>query len=258
MDLRQIGKDLDLYLHLQSFPVAVRMITSAEDIPKKARMPKRDLETPMAVCQGIALARRSGWLMAMSREDMACPLGALTLGFVPARDKFLNGSISVYPWLKNQGARAKMAQALPRLEPGKYNHILIAPVHRADFEAHLIIVYGNPAQIARLIQAAIYGTGTPMNSQSFGGFACGEEITKTILSDECQFILTGGGDRVFAQTHDREVVFAMPVSKVNAIVEGLEETEKAGLRYPTPAFLTFVGAFPPTFVKLMEYLKQGD
>jgi len=258
LELQKTSQALDSYLRPQTFPVAIRMIGSTDEIPEKARMPKRDLGTPMAVCQGVALARRYGWLIAMGEEDMLCPLGALMLGFLPVRAKFLDGSFTIPFWVKDQGVRAKIAQALPRLELGKYTHILAAPIHRANFEPHVIIIYGNPAQIARLIQATIYGTGEPVTSVSIGGYACGEEIARTMLTNQCQFMITGGGDRVIAQAHDHEACFAMPTSKVAAIIEGLERTHRAGLRYPTPSFLTFKAEFPPAFGELMDYLQQDS
>jgi uncharacterized protein (DUF169 family) len=160
--------------------------------------------------------------------------------------------------VKNQNVRAKIARGLPQLEQGKYTHLVAAPLQRTNFEPQIIIIYGNPAQIARLIQAAIYGTGEPIISSSIGGFACGEEITRTILTDQCQSIVAGGGDRAIAQTQDDEISFAMPIGKVEAIIEGLEGTHKAGMRYPTPSFLTFKAEFPPGFAELMDYLRQDS
>lgn len=257
MNLQEINQALDVYVRPQSFPVAVRMISPADKIPEDARMPKRDLGTPMAVCQGIALSQRYGWVIAMGTEDMLCPLGALVLGFVPTKAKFLDGSYAVPFWVKDQSVRAKMARVLPQLELRKYNYLVAAPLHRADFEPHLIIIYGNPAQVARLIQATVYATGEPVTSNSFGGLACGEEITRTILDDQCHFILTGGGDRAIAQAQDHEAAFAMPISKFEAIIEGLQRTHRVGLRYPTPSFLTYKASFPRGFGELMDYLRQG-
>ena len=258
MQLQKISQTLDLYIRPQTFPVAIKMVSSMDEIPDKARMPKRDLGMPMAVCQGVALARRYGWLIAMGKEDMLCPLGALTLGFLPARAKFLDGTFDVPFWVKNQSVRAKIAQSIPQLEQGKYTHVVAAPLHRANFEPHVIIVYGNPAQVARLIQATVYGTGELVVSSSMGAFACGEEITKTILTDQCQFTVIGGGDRLIAQAHDNEASFAMPMSKVEAIIEGLEGSHRAGMRYPTPSYLLFRAEFPPSFGELMDYLRQGS
>jgi uncharacterized protein (DUF169 family) len=258
MELQKISEALKTYIRPGAFPVAVKMTSSASEVPEKARMPKRDLGVTMAVCQGIAIARRLGWLMAMGKEDMLCPLGALGLGLVPAKEKFLDGSFNVPFWLKSQDMRAKANRNLPRLEYGKYSHVVMAPLHRADFEPQVIIVYGNPAQISRLIQSAVYAIAEPIVSSSAGGFACGGEITVPILTDKCQVIITGGGDRAIAQADDHEVAFAAPMSKVEALVEGLEATHKAGMRYPTPAFLMYQAQFPPAFAELMDYLKQGD
>lgn len=60
MKLKQISKALDSYIRFQSNPVAIRMLSSADEIPKRAKMPKRDWQARIAVCQAIALARRSG------------------------------------------------------------------------------------------------------------------------------------------------------------------------------------------------------
>lgn len=256
MELQEIEQALNTYIRPGSFPVAIKMVASVDEIPEKARRPKRDLGTPMPVCQGIALARRYGWLMAMGKDDMLCPLGALTLGFVPAKSRFLDGSFNVPFWVKDQNARAKMARSLPRLELGRYTHLVAAPLHRANFEPQVIIIYGNPAQIARLIQATVYETGEPIVSSSMGGFACGEEITRAILTGQCQFTVAGGGDRAIAQTQDDEISFAVPISKAAALIEGLERTHEAGMRYPTLSFLTFRAQFPPSFGELMDYLRQ--
>jgi uncharacterized protein (DUF169 family) len=258
MELKMINQALDYYIRPGTFPVAVKMVSSADEIPQKARMPKRDLGMPMTVCQGIALARRYGWLLAMGIEDMLCPPAAVTLGFLPAKDKFLDGSFRDPPWVTNQHVRAKIAQYLPRLELRKYTHLVAAPLNRAEFEPQVIIVYGNPAQIARLIQATVVTTGGPIASSSTGCLVCAEEITKPIMTDECQFIVASGGDRAIAQTQDDEMSFSIPISKATAIVTGLEETHKAGARYPTLSFLTFEAEFPPGLAELMDYLRQGS
>ncbi len=257
-DMIKVGQSLNAYIRPQTYPVAVRMAASAEEIPDKTRMPKRDMKRCITLCQGIALARRHGWVVAMAEEDMLCPLGSLTLGLLPAKDRFLEGGFNVPFWVSDQDTRAKMARSIPRLEVGKYTHVMIAPVQRAEFEPDVIVVYGDPAQVSRLVQAAMYATGDPLVSNSAGGFACGFEITVPMLTGECQFILTGGGDRALAQAQDHEVAFAIPAARAQAIAEGLEATHKAGMRYPTPALMPFGGVMPPGFDELTEHLRQAE
>lgn len=258
MELQQASQIIEKYVRPQSFPVAVRLIQSDEAVSEKARQPKQDFGTTMPVCQGIALARRYGWALSMSQEDMLCPLGSLTLGFVPAKQKLLDGEFNIPFWVKDQSVRARMTQNLPRLSYGRFSRIVMAPAHKADFEPQVVIFYGNPAQLSRFVQGAVYATGEAVSSASSGGFACGGEITQPILTDECQLVMTGGGDRAIAQTHDHEAAFAIPASRLESIAQGLEATHKAGMRYPITSFLLYQAQFPPVFSELMNYLESED
>jgi len=255
-ELARIRQALETYMRPQTYPVAVKLLGPSDEVPEGSRTPGHDLGRCIALCQGIALARRHGWLLAMSEDEMLCPIGAVTLGMLPPKEKYLDGSFPVPFWVKDQGIRARMAQAIPRLDEGRFSRVLAAPLHRASFEPGVIIVYGDPAQIARLVQAAVYSTGEPVDSASAGGFACGPEITVPMLTGKCQLVLTGGGDRAIAQTHDHEVAFAVPAGKMQMIAEGLEGTHKAGMRYPTPALLPFGAGLPPAFDELMDYLRK--
>jgi len=257
-EILKVNEALNTYIRPQTFPVAVKLVSDISDITAKTRMPKRDMGITMPLCQGVSIARRQGWSIAMGKDDMLCPLGALTLGFLPAKDKFLDGSFNIPFWVKSQEIRAKMCRNLAKLDYRKYSHIVIAPFHRADFEPDVAIIYGNPAQISRLVQSVIYSTGEPVTSMSGGGFSCGSEITVPMLTNKCQAVVTGGGDRAIAQTQDHEVAFALPWAQADALVEGLEETHKAGMRYPTPSFLMYQAIFPPAFAEVTEYLSRED
>ena len=254
--LNRLDEALNAYVRPQSPPVAVKMVTSADEIPEKARIPTQHLKMPMPACQGVALARRYGWTMALGKEDMLCPIGAVTLGFVPAKAKLLNGDLLVPAGVEDKATRAKIMQSLPRLEHGKYSHLVAAPLSRADFEPQAIVVYGNPAQVLRLVQSAVYAGGVSIATETFGSAACAGYITKAILADECQFVLPCAGDRAFALTQDHEVVFAMPMSKVETVMRGLEMTHKAGQRYPIPSFLTFKPTLPPSYQEALKYLYE--
>lgn len=255
MELAGIAQALRNYVRPGTFPLAIRMVSSDGEIPEKARMPARDLGTPMPLCQGIGLARRYGWVVAMGAEDMLCPPGAVALGLLPAKPGFLDGSFEVPPWVKDRAIRAGIMQNMPRLEAGKYRYLVAMPLERAQFEPQVILVYGNPAQIARLIQANMLATGEPVSSSSFGALACAEEITRPILTGQCRYVVAGGGNRIWAGVQDDEISFALPLSQAEAIVTGLEESHNRGMRYPTPAFLTFRAGFPPSFAEVMDYLR---
>ncbi len=258
MDLKTVNEALNLYVRPQTFPLAIRMCQSGEELPDKVRIPQRDMGTAIALCQGIGLARRYGWTIAIGRDDQSCPHAAFVLGFVPGKG-YLDGSYGESIGMGPKERLAQIAQNISRLEYGKYSYLLAAPLNIANFEPHLIIVYGNPAQVARLVQGAVALEGGILTSTAGVGIACSGFIARTMLTDECQFVLAGAGDRYFALTQDDELAFTMPLSKVESTIQGLETGHKSGLhRYPTPSALKLEQGLPSIYYRWLELLKKEE
>jgi uncharacterized protein (DUF169 family) len=257
IELSKVNEALSLYLRPQTFPVALRMCQSSQEFPERVRIPVRDLKIRIAACQAIGMARRYGWTVAVGKEDQSCPFGSLILGFLPAKEGFLKGEF--HESLSTGGAgevAARTAQAMRRLGYGKYNYLLAAPVQATAFEPHLIVIYGNSAQMLRLVQGSLYGRGGALTFSSMGDAVCADIIAGTMLSGECQLGLPCMGDRIFGLSQNDELAFAIPWSKVGSVIAGLEASHKAGQRYPVPSFLRFEPQWPPSYYKLMDYLEK--
>jgi len=93
MDLKAVESQLDLYIKPQTFPLAIRMLQSETEIPEKTRRPFRDMKKRVAICQGIGMARKLGWSVAMGKEDMSCSLGAAPFGFFKDASFWAEGNI---------------------------------------------------------------------------------------------------------------------------------------------------------------------
>lgn len=258
VNLKEVNEALNLYIRPQTFPLAIKMCCSSDELPQKVRIPKRDLGISITVCQGIAMARRYGWTIAISNEDQCCPHGAFVLGFVPGKG-YLDGSYAESLGLGGREQFARTARALSRLEYGRYKFMLVAPLHSATFQPDLVLLFGNPAQIARLVQGALALEGGSLTSTATPGIACSGFIARPLLTGECQFILSGAGDRYFALTQDHELAFAIPQNKIDSTIKGLEVGHKSGMhRYPTPSFLRFEGQLPPAYYKFLEMLQKEE
>jgi len=257
MDLATLSQALDRYVRTETPPVAVRLLDSVEELPQRAKEPLRDFGVKMPLCQGMALSRRHGVVVVMDADDMLCPLGAVATGLLPAKEGFLDGRFGIPYWVPDQQAAARLSASVPRLQYGRHTHVVAAPLDRAAFEPHVVVVYGNPAQIGRMLQAVVYVTGAPVHSQSIGGIACAEQIARTMLTGQSQVVVAGGGERILALTQDHEASLALPAKIVDAFTEALAETQKRGSRYPTRSWLTFGASMPPAFDKMTEYLR-GD
>ena len=237
MEPGKANEMINKYIRPATFPIALKLCQTEDELPDKVRRPMRDMGHPINLCQGTALTRRYGWSMALSKEDQCCIGGAQAMGFIP------KGS---------EGPVGKDKQ----FESGKYRYHLTATLERADFDPDVVIVFGNSAQIMRLVQSATGGPGGQgkVNAVATGFGDCGDIAARTVLSGECQFILPSGGDRVFGSTQNHEVIFTTPGSKLGEVMESLEKTHKMGFRYPVVTDIRHRPNLPP----FLEIPKESD
>ena len=168
MDLKNVEEKLNQFLRPATYPVALSMVASREELPPSFAK-AADKASPMLVCQGITLARRYGWKVCLTPQDMVCPLGAMAVGFAPPSEDFLSGHTDVPNWVCDDAARSVVAEAIPKLPHGEQGYLIAAPLAKADWEPQLVIVYGNPAQMVRLVQGLVHHTGPRHELQRPGG-----------------------------------------------------------------------------------------
>jgi len=243
---------IESFVRPATFPVAVRLLGPEEAIPEKAKRPQRDLGVQITTCQGVTMARRYGWTVALTRDDINCPLTKVAFGLENEPAYFTEGYCCAGMYTSSPEAGAKTEAQTHHLPYGKYKTILMGPAARVSFEPHVVVIYANPAQVMRLTTGALWKHGGALHSTFTGRIDCSDEIIRTMDTNECQVILPCYGDRVFGQANDDEMAFTFPWSKVDELVEGLEGTHKGGVRFPIPSFVRYSGEFPPSYRKLDE------
>jgi uncharacterized protein (DUF169 family) len=255
----EIADALARYVRPGGFPVGVLVLRREEDAPpdllKRARVPGRDLGHAVTICMGVGLARRYGWTLLLRREDNVCPLGGVALGFEPARERYRDGSLFAEYTGRPREAVARMAQETPRLPACAA--LLLAPLSAGAFEPDLTIVYGDSAQVMRLVQGAVHATGGYVPARASGVLDCADLIPGTLQAGQCQVILPCNGDRVFGMAQDHEMAFTLPRDRAAEVLQGLADSHRMGQRYPTPTFMRFAPEMPPAYQRLLEYLREG-
>lgn len=250
-DLKEVEQILNTYTRPLTFPVAIKMLKSEDEIPEKTRRPFQQLKKKIAICQGIGMARKLGWAVAMGKEDMQCALGAAPFGFFKNINFFDEGNMAAGMFAASTEVGKKEEDLIDRFDHGTYSHILVAPLSRAAFDPDLIMLYGNPAQIMRLIHGSLYNVGGAIQSSAMGRLGCAAIIT-VIKNDECRFLVPGNGDRIFGMTQDWEMSYMIPMSKLDNVLDGLAKTHKGGIRYPITSFFNFEATFPPSYQEQMK------
>ena len=236
----RVGKSLEEILRPQTYPLAVGLVKDESEFPERTRRP----EQKIAVCQALTISRRYGWTMGITEEDSGCPVVNMAYGWTkiidePTMVQFFLGA----GYASNENAAKTIVENVDRLEPGKYGGVVISPLTRTKIVPDVIIVYGNPAQIMRLIQGTMHKQGKKVKSELVGITAsCTGGIARTFNTGECQVVIPGNGDRVFAATYDDEMLFAIPAAKTEDVIVGMRAQRFA--KYPIPMVLQMPPPFP--------------
>jgi uncharacterized protein (DUF169 family) len=265
VDMTDTNTDIDLYRTLDeaisryvrpdTFPLGIRMLEPGEPVPEGARIPTRDAGEHWIVCQSIGIARRYGWSIAVGREDVICPLASVSFGFRPPNERYDAGEAALGMYCSDPGAAEALEAATWRFESGRYERLCVAPLAKLTFQPHVVAVYGNSAQVMRLVNAALHARGGRIESSSGGRLDCAELVIQTMLTGEPKVVLPCNGDRVFGMAQDTEMAFAFPADWSAEIMAGLEATHRGGVRYPIPVAMRKTVTMPPKYQELLASLE---
>jgi uncharacterized protein (DUF169 family) len=223
-------------LLLKTLPVAVKFLKDKADFPEKTRQPSVAMGKKVAICQGVTMARSYGWTVGLAKEDMVC---------VPAMIDFSS----------SEDLAHKETGGMSRFENGEIAAIALSPLQKGLYEPDVVLFYGNPAQMMRLIQALTYMTGERVTGNFGGKVECDEYLIAPYKSQAPRVVIPGNGERIFAMTQDDEMTFAVPGKYIKDLAQGLKESGKAvGARYPVPPYQNFQPDFPKAHKELGKEL----
>jgi uncharacterized protein (DUF169 family) len=234
------GRTLEVMLRPQTYPLAVKLVKDESEFPEKTRRPEQKL----AICQAVTISRRYGWTMGITEDDSGCPGASLAYGWTRLADE--DAMIQFFTsvgYASDEVVARRILENIDHLESSKCRGLVVSPLTRTRIIPDVILVYGNPAQMMRLIQGAMYKEGKRVKSELAGiAASCTSGILRTFNTGEYQVVLPGNGDRVFAVTYDNEMIFAIPAARASEITEGMKGQRFA--RYPIPTILSMPPKFP--------------
>ncbi len=252
MDASTLSGHLEKHLRVDTFPIGIKSFKSSEPLPERVKVPTKHLGVKVAICQAISIARRYGWAMALSGEDISCPIAKAAFGFEERNEYYSSGKLAEGMYASCGEAGAKFEDALAKYDIGEYACIVAAPLAKMGFTPETVLVYGNSAQVLRLLNACLYRKGGSLKSDFSGRGDCTDIVIKGKKTGEPQVILPCYGDRIFGMTADDEMAFTFPFGMGEEIVEGLERTHAGGVRYPIPIYLRFQAEYPKSYQELEE------
>jgi uncharacterized protein (DUF169 family) len=258
VSLEKIDEAMSTYVKHQTYPLAIKMLASEDEIPQDAKRPLRDYGASFTLCQALALGRRESLTIVLDRDSQSCPIALAGLGFVRP-EEYLSGKHALAPTNRPAEAQKKAAEAMPRFEFGKFRYILISPILTATFDPDVIIFYGSGAQVMRMIQAAAFTSGESLTSNSTGAGGCLLPVVAPILEGACKYAVPGNGERRLGLIADGELAFAMPKGRFEEVANGLKLSHEGKQTYPiSPGYLKLEYKLPPPYAQLRKALIESS
>jgi len=249
MDFKDASRKLKDAVRLRTEPFGVSFIKDLADLPK-VRRPSKVFGKKVTICQGVTMARVYGWPVGLTREDIICVPGSLAFGFTPAADPVMELAqlFCEVGFHQELGPALKEVEALPRFAAEEIKAIYLSPLERLERDPDVIAIYGNPAQIMRLVQAACYCLGVRVAGDFGGKVECSSYLIGPYRTGQILVTIPGMGDRIFSMTQDDELVFSLPAHLLDGLLTGLSEAAcRIGARYPITVYQNFTPVFPAPY-----------
>lgn len=230
---RELAKQIEEQLRVQTYPLALKLLKSADEIPEGAKRPRRDLGYRLSTCQCFAMSRRQGIVVAQLKEDMWCPEPVIGYGMEEPPAFFLEGHNRFPRDVETLEAGAAWAAGeFPRLDEGVNRGIVSAPLAEAPFDPDVIVIYCNTAQLTLLLLAAAYKDGKDVPSTVSSHAACVYAVVPPIQKGGYWVSIPCMGDRARAMARDDEIIFSLLPGAAGDLLKGLRHIEEGGRRIP--------------------------
>ena len=231
--LRDLARQVEEQLRVDSYPLAVKLLESEADVPADAKRPRRDFGFCLSTCQAYALSRREGLTVAELKEDMWCPEPVIGYGIEEAPDYFLRGH-NRYPRdvASLEAGESWAAREFPRLEAGRYMGVVSAPLASAGFTPDVVLIYCNSAQLTLLLLGIAYRDGLDVASKLSGHAVCVYTVVPPMKTGKCCVSTPCMGDRARAMAGDDEMIFSLPPNAAEDLLRGLRHISETGRRVP--------------------------
>ncbi|RLI25878.1 MAG: hypothetical protein DRO52_03405 [Candidatus Hecatellales archaeon] len=239
-------------------PLAVKMLRAGEEAPKATLRPREAFKQKITVCQALFLSKRLGLSITLLAEDNDCPSAHILFGFTEPPEWWLEGNIALGWYTDKPEAARNMERAAARFKAGEYAGLTVSPLSRAEFTPDVVLVYCNSLQAMRLIYASRYEDGRLLEAKLSGRNACADSIIRAMLTGECQLVVPGLGSRILAFSGDDELIFAIPISRLESLTRGLEKALSITISPTVWLGLQKIEKLPERFRKLAEIINLTD
>ncbi len=224
----RIKNFLDLKLDIQ----AVRMIEDPAEVPAYA-LNARETFGHLALCQAFALVKRQGKTLYTDKSSEWCWSPVVGLGYgdcSPGTKAF--STIAPLLGIQDPEAADRFFEQFPRLPLGKYKGVLMGPATEADFTPDVLLINcDNNFQLRSMLTAIKYKLGKMIDIHLDPIDSCIHTLVAAMVRKDYTIAIPDPGDQERALTDKNEIILAVPIEKLDDLMEGLDHAEQRHMGY---------------------------
>ena len=249
------GQELERLLRLRTFPLGLTLLRTREDL---AGVRCARPETISSLCQLITRSRTAGTTIGFTVTDIP-PLCATVVGLKSSPPESFLLAVGE-SWFKDKET------ALEKYAPGNFPRIpddfeagVLSPLAAGRLEPDMILLYGTPAQMTRLVCGLQWEHYEKLKMTCCGESSCSDSIARCYVTGKPAVAIPCFGERKFGHAQDDEMMAALPPRYVDTLITGLKALDRVGIRYPVVFAGTQVDlarGFPPHYWE--ETLKDNE
>lgn len=248
-ELGKLANQLEVSLKLKTYLVGLKLFKKVEEM---GEIKSREFGQKTTLCQVITASRVLGWTLRVTKKDLflLCAYVAGLSSNVSEKMLYAYGEV----WFKNKEDAFKKYEGMPHIPP-EYEGLIISPLAVERIEPDLILIFGTPAQMIRIINGLQWQNYERFQMFSVGETACADSIAQAYISGKPAITIPCFGERRLGHVQDDEMIAAIPPGSIEGLLTGLEAMDRAGIRYPIPYFgiqSDVMKGMPPSYLAAME------
>jgi uncharacterized protein (DUF169 family) len=224
------GADLEKMMLLRTYPIGIKMLKSAGEIPPGAVRPRKNRGEHLAMCQAFGMVRRQGVTLAMFLEDHWCFEPIISYGLVEPPQDYLDGFTNSF-FIANKEAARKRGKEMSRLPVGKYAGMALGPLKKVNYVPDLTMIYSNTSQLRHLLFSLMYQNGYQVTSTLDPIGSCVHSVVPSLLTGECKVTVPDPGDYERALAGEDEMILTVPTGRLKELMDGIYHYEQANRGY---------------------------
>ena len=219
---------LDLKLNIQ----AVKLIEDPADVPANAEIASKTVGH-LSLCQAFALTKRQGKTLYTDKTSEWCWAPVVGLGYgdtSPGTKAF--STIARLLGIQDPAKADEFFAKFPRLPLGKYQGVLLAPATEAEFTPDVLLINcDSNFQLRSLLSAIKFKTGKLLDVHLDPVDSCVHTLVAAMITKDYTVAIPDPGDQERALSQPNELIMAVPVEKLDDLLEGLDFLDKCHMAY---------------------------